>query len=998
MQKKIIYFFLLVCLLPALLLAGNKGRVKGKITDLQTGEPLIGANVIIDGTSQGATSDANGEYSILNVDAGTYKLRASFIGYQTVTVDRVRVSGDLTSEQNFALPGEGITTATVSIVATKPLVNKDNTNAIRVTTSDDIQAMPVRGINNLLATSAGVVIKDNVVHVRGGRFDEVGFYLEGVTVTDPVAGGRGVTLNQDALEEIQVQAGGYTAEFGGANSGIIRQSLKTGGSQLKASVEYITDNITFKSKKNAFDGKKRLGAYWYGYDELSAVLSGPVFDNTVKFFGNFNYVYNRDPNPQPFPGISMGKIGDSRTGDTVNFVYPAGPVMGSQQRTFSYIGTLSIDLKPVMLRLSGTYSNIRTDVSGTTIASIFNSRVGINNRNNGMFNVKMTHVISPDMYYELTGGYYLQNREIYDPYLKTDIWGYGDSVANANAGVVWQRSARDLEVNNRHGQFARPYAYSVMGFSFTGNGTPSVGYSKFDRNGITLAGNLSWIANKTHSLKLGGELQTYTIRNYAPGGVLGLASSLNTVTTAKPNVNADSLKRVLLMTNGINNYGYDFFGNKTDDGMLAPHKPVYASAYITDKIEYQDLVLNIGLRYDYFNVDNKMMLDPAMPDYSIVKSTGELKDSGWVDVPTFSMISPRLGFSFPVTDRTMFHAQYGKFVQETRLADTYLGYYNIAYNLGAGSGYFYSNPTGNYLKPTRTTQYELGFTQQLTDNISVDVTGFYKDVKDQTVFFQQITAKQSQFKSYYTLQNGDFATTKGVELTFTMRRTERLQVNGMLAFQDAEGTGSYANSNRGIVGSPLDGVTPYYPKYISPLEYNNSLRGSLNLDYRFADGDGGSILENSGISLLMSYNSGHPFTLGESNQFIGEADGRFRSPLEPLNSSTTPSNFQVDLRIDKSVKLMEGLNANIYVQVINLFDKLNVQNVFLRTGTASDNGVISNPDLTGQLISTYGQQYIDFYRATYIDYAEAYQSTQLQTVPYMYGPPRQIRLGIRLEY
>ncbi len=81
----------------------------------------------------------------------------------------------------------------------------------------------MRGINNILSLSPGVVVQDNTVFIRGGRQDEVGYYLDGVSITNPVLGGRAVNIVQDAVEEIQVQAGGYNAEFGGANSGIIQK-------------------------------------------------------------------------------------------------------------------------------------------------------------------------------------------------------------------------------------------------------------------------------------------------------------------------------------------------------------------------------------------------------------------------------------------------------------------------------------------------------------------------------------------------------------------------------------------------------------------------------------------------------------------------------------------------------------------------------------------------------------------------------------------------------
>jgi len=243
-MNRLITILFLLLLLPAMALA-QSGKLRGQITDQETGEALVGANVIVVGTSYGAATDVNGEYIILNLVAGTYEVKASYIGYQAKTFSNVRINADLTTGLDFQLPAEGIQVGTVEIVAQKPLVNKYNTNANRITTSDDIEALPIRGVDNILATTAGVVLQDNQIFIRGGRQDEVGFYLEGSNITDPMVGGRQVTLVQDALEEISVQSGGYNAEYGNANSGIVRQQIKSGTPDWKFSLEYITDNIGF---------------------------------------------------------------------------------------------------------------------------------------------------------------------------------------------------------------------------------------------------------------------------------------------------------------------------------------------------------------------------------------------------------------------------------------------------------------------------------------------------------------------------------------------------------------------------------------------------------------------------------------------------------------------------------------------------------------------------------------------------------------------------------
>jgi hypothetical protein len=984
-----ILFSLLLC--TSVLL--GQGRIRGKVTDLQTGEPLIGANVLIAGTSFGGATDVNGNYEIRNLNAGVYEVKASYVGYQSIVTSNVRVTTDLATDLNFQLPSEGISVAEIQVVAERPLIQKDNTNAIRTTTSEDINALPVRGVNSIVSLEAGVVEKDNAIFIRGGRIDEVGYYLEGTNITNPVVGGRAVTLSQDAIEEIQVQAGGYTAEFGGANAGIIRQTLKTGGSSIKASVEYITDNIGFKSKSDFHSGDKRLGAYWFGYNELSAVVSGPVFDPRFRFFANVNYVSQGDQDPQPYPGINLGVINDVMTKNSIDFKYPAGPVIGNSRDAYTYTGTLNADFNPIILRLSGTFSTIRADArtapSGVVnVTGFLNPRLGQTEGTNGTFNLKMTHIINPDMFYEVSAGYFVQTTERFDRDLKDNIWAYGDSVANAAYG--WTFPSR----------WQAPLNTTVYGFEFASYGALATTYAKNDRRSITLNGSFNWKIGKLHDIKIGGEFQQYTLRNWGLSiATDGLASQLNTAVNSAANQgkSLDEIKRNLLRIQGVTAYGYDEFGNDYDgDGFLAPHKPVFASGYIQDKMEYEDLVLNLGLRLDYIDVDNLKLKDPSRPEAGVDKNSGELKADGWEKVPTYMGLSPRLGFSFPVTDRTFFHAQFGQFIQQTQLIDIYEGYYRTSYQLR--NSFFFGSPVGKNIRPTRTTQYEIGFTQQLTDFLSFDINGYYKDIKDQVVFVEQRTAVGSPFQAYTTLANGDFATTKGLEITLNMRRYERLLASASISFQDARGTGSSPNSNRGIIGAPVENRV-FTPKYISPLEFNNAVRGNVSLDYRFGPNDGPAALHNFGVSVLMEYSSGHPYTRGDGADDL-EGDARNRYPIEALNSSTTPSTFQVDLRIDKTFRVFDQLGVNIYVQVINLFDAKNIENVFLRTGSASDDGIINDPERQARFLATYGPKYLDMYKAINIDYSERYQDSfsALQTSPLFYGPPRQIRLGLRLEY
>jgi hypothetical protein len=1003
-----VLFFLLF--LSIYVWGGTVGRIQGKVTDLQTGEPLIGANVIVTGTSFGAATDVNGDYEINNLEPGVYDLKASYIGYKTVTITGVRVSADLSSETDFKLPPEGVQVGEVQVVAQRPLVNKSNTNAIRITTNEEIQALPIRGIANIAALTPGVIQQNGNIYIRGGREDEVGYYLEGTNITNPLSstiyGGQQydasqVNIPQDAVEEVQVQAGGYTAEFGGANAGIIRTQLKSGGPQLNASLQYITDNWTFKSRANRYNGVQHLGTYSYGFNDITGSISGPLVGDHIKLFGLFENNSQADRNPNFYPGFNFGPVNDKITpADSVNLNFPGGPLPGNTDNLWTGAATLTFDYNPTIVRAIGTFSFDRQRVGAGTFTMFDLGRLPIRDNYNGDFGLKVTHILSPAAYFELSGSYIFNKGKTYDPQLGDDFWNYSNKAANAAAGVPWIYSPYQTS----KGPYDTPQPYTLFStFSFAPPNAPLLetdqtltlgNFHKFENDNIDLNGALSYDLNKQNSLKVGGEVQIMTIRSYTP-----TATSAN-VSAALAGASAGTSKQDLLIKSGVDNYGYTVLGdvysgsNNYTNGSMAPHKPIFAGAYIEDRLQYKNLIVNAGVRYDYINTDNFTFKDPTHPNLAYNASTLQVTDpSQFVKVAAYSAISPRLGFSFPITDVTIFHAQYGKFVQQPSLADLYTSPYQIANFINPSNSYFNPSPWGLNLRPTRTTQYEVGFTQQIGSFASVDITAYYKDISNQVVFASQPVDATTGWKSYQILTNGDYATTQGFEIDFKMRRTERFLVNGSLSLQNAKGTGDNPYVNNGEFGAPIQNIV-FTPNYIVPLAFNHTLNGNLNVDYRFGKNDGPDVLHEFGASLLLTFSSGHPYTLGTAkspgNSNPANAvvtDTRNRYALEPLNSSITPSNFQIDMRVDKTIELPENISANIFIQVINLLNTKNVTDVYSNTGSAATNGFLTNPDLTGyKQIDTYGQIYSDAYQALVYGYNG------------FYGTPREIRLGVRLEY
>ena len=183
-MKNLLNFYIIFSLLS--FLYSQTGKINGYVEDSSTGEPLIGVSIILIDQGIGADTDENGRYTIINVPIGIYDLKTSIIGYSTVKVTGLIVSTDRSTEQNFSLIQKTIEGEEITVLADRPLIYKDLTSTQKITTSEDILNMPVESILGVLTTQAGVNVgAGGELHIRGGRSNEVGYFIDGVSVSNP---------------------------------------------------------------------------------------------------------------------------------------------------------------------------------------------------------------------------------------------------------------------------------------------------------------------------------------------------------------------------------------------------------------------------------------------------------------------------------------------------------------------------------------------------------------------------------------------------------------------------------------------------------------------------------------------------------------------------------------------------------------------------------------------------------------------------------------------
>jgi hypothetical protein len=985
----------IIVLLFAMVTLAQSGKISGTIVDRETNQPLIGANVLVVGTSLGAATDVNGNYNIFNIPPGTYSLKASYLGYQDVVIENINVSAGLTTQKDFKLPTKSLETQTVVIVSERPLIQKSATNAVRIVNAEDLETLPVRSINSVVSLQAGVVQLNGVLYVRGSRADETGYMVEGASTKNIISnnGGNLVNIIPDAVSELQVQAGGFSAEYGNANGGIVSQDFKTGGDQYHASFRFETDNF------GNYPGDKFLGTYSYGYSDYTATISGPVLSDKVKIFLAGENYFRRDSNPSFFYGnppaysdgalmdtthVYASSLGGGNTNDSYVLSWPNANILGDMLNRYVLNGTLTLDFKPLLIRVASSYSYSLSRDAGSSISAIFDlNRLGYTKSTNAFINLKGTYLLAPNSYLEANINYTDDRNKGYDPLFGDNYLLYGDSLANAQAGYPVFRSYT-----------SGPATDYVYGFPFNPYGQPLAGYGF--HKWINWGGNLAYTAQiGKHELKAGGEIQTWTIRQFTIGGSGSLINgALNSPDYARDPA-AWNLYLQQVQYNNFRQYGYDFYGNEVDSGPYAPHKPVIAGAYLEDKLEVSDLVIDAGLRFDYINMDAWKLKDPSNPSYNT--ETKLIPDSNLVAGSKFKYVSPHIGFSFPVTDRTVFHFQFGKYVQAPALTQAYTSAFGLTAQLIGG--FAFTNPTAWDPQPVRTTQYEVGFTQQFTDFAAFDVTAYYKDIKGQLQYAWQNTVAGSQVARYAVLLNQDFATSKGVELNLRIRRVNRVRAEINYTYSSAQGTNSFPNS---AFGSVQNGSIS--PTVIQPLDYNFTHKGTFNVDYRFGKDDGGPILQQLGINLLFTYNSGHPFTLqqptglGQSSAWTGglTTDTRSRRPDGPINSTNTPWNFELDMRIDKTVQMLDKLSVNFYVYVTNVLNTKNVINVYPVTGNAYNDGFLQTQDAQTVIAGpTYTQRFADLYNALNL----ANRQSAIGNLGYdLFGVPRQLRAGLSVNF
>jgi outer membrane receptor protein involved in Fe transport len=938
-------------------------------------------------TSWGAVTNPDGRYTILNVPVGTYTLSISAVGYSTIEVSNVEVHADLATYQSHAMAAS-VTDIDVVITVTdeQPLVVRDKTTTIDIVRSEELQSMPTRGFEEIIGLQNSVVRMNantdisqrggantsgqgSSINLRGGRPSEVAYYVDGFSQQDPLTGLSTANISNNAIEEISVASGAFSAEYGHVASGIVNVITKSGTDEFHATVEGTSDNLGLWDK------------YVFDHNFYTADLGGPLPGMEKGYFyisGERRYLQDRTASPQT-------KEIFERYGLTNNDEYA---LPNNSLHGWSYQGKIDLNLtNNFKVTLSGNgsedyWQNYQHFYNNPDQPNQIEHTPRYEDKNWGA-NIKFTHTLNADNFYNLSFSYFWTERFRGDGVLLRasleDIDTYQQGGATNpevdihNLFVEGDHIVESIDslTDPDHPDttfFLRPHIYDdwlLRQSSYVG-----------------VKGDYTSQLNANNTLKFGFDFQRHTMRRYR---------DLN------PSLGYREID--------VNRYGFDSFGvavsrdeQTADEAWKHGVKnPINLGIYLQDRFDWRGLILNIGVRFDYFDYkaqrirnlerpfDPDGRLDEDNPGYpfpaneTLDSLANVIDETDLEESEKFTRLSPRVGISFPISDNTQMHINYGQFYQRPDLQNLYVGYEFYDARVTGGSFFPFSNPS---LEPEKTTQYEIGMTHQLGEYTAVNLTAYYKDVQDLTQIFHQTPGFPSVYDFY---ANVDYGTIKGVDFGVTMRRNHNISMNIKYSLSYANGTGSYPASTQNIAWKNSEGI----PKSTNPLDYDQRHTVIGMFDIRTGKGEGPDFdgfrpLENFGLNAIFQLGSGTPYTPTDVYDAITSASVD-QNPTGGINSANLPWTFQIDVKLERTFHI-SNFKFVPYVVVKNLLDTENIASVYEGTG---------EPNRTGYLETDEGV-FKSSHPITGEEYNSRYQI--LEDNPKNYLNPRMIFAGMRVSF
>ena len=904
--------------LTAEAIAGETGKIAGTVVD-DEGSPLPGVQVIVEGTSplRGTVTDEDGFYQIIKLDPDRYTVSFRFVGFSETRVENVQVKVDQTTRIDVTMRIALIEGEEVVIIAERPIVEMGRTTTTSVVDEQQLEALPVAGLEDAINLQAGVV--DG--HFRGGRTAEVSYLVNGVPITNVFSNTAAFEVQENAVANLEVISGVFNAEYGQALSGVVNIVTKSAPRKWSASVQadagtylssrkapHLNRTVNDRDTYSVADFETVMVPYteaanlpnWQNYQ---FDIGGPLMRDRLGFRLTGRY----RKRSSHMIGRDWFSPSDS---SAIDVSFPADEWIIESSGTGDFVASESEHLFANPNLIWQVFQNVKLDYNGFLSLGegrdIDHGHKYVPTGQNKSYEQNQTHILTARILYSNTAFSSFSYSFLHD---KSDRYLYEIPDDFESTGILDRRY-----VSPEHNQLVGQNAFSIGGNDLSTWDALTVSH--------TFRADYTNQLTRVHQMKVGLQGRFHRLDNRIYG--IEISSRTRWQPIVSPNKFNDERLRVT---------------------------PTELSAYVQDKMEFENLIINAGLRADYFDADYSQPIDWSQASREIIAdlSTPEPGDStsNRVNTEPRFQLSPRLGGAFPISATGVVRFSAGLFFQIPALS---LLYTNPEFEVDPTAG---SNTYGNPgINPERTLAFEVGLQQALTSNMGVELTIFSKDIRNLTG--QEFTTDRKYITPAIHWTNIDYGTIFGLTLSVFQRRRGSVAWDIDYTLQFADGTASDPGQAYGRFLSGLDPIRRMYR-----LDWDR--RHVLNLQLIYNPSDRFS------VSLINRLRAGAPYT--SARDFV-------RSFVE--NNVDRPTQIISDVRMYWAPGFLPR-NFQFFLQVENLFDQEIIDFVYADTGSPTTSYSRLLFERSGSEIG--GVNTLDdwFYNAAF------------------YGPPRQVRFGVRLK-
>jgi len=733
--------------------AATTGKIAGQIVGGDTGEPLAGANIVLQGTGMGAAADVDGYFVVLNVPPGSYNVEVSMIGYATYVEENVTVNVNQTTTLDITLTSETITSETVVVTAERPVVQLDVSASQKIISVENIQDRPVDNLSEVLSLEANITYTAGSggqgLLVRGGQLNETDITVDGLSTRNERNQIANTTIGLTGIQEIELLTGGFTAEYGDIRSGMVNIISKE-GSQDRYSVAFDGRISPAAHKHYGPSPYGTDGPHWRVYagpDAMTGVTQDMVdaglYPFTFTGWDNFVRTNLEDSNPDndltPQQALEIWKWQHRP------YEYANRP---------DYIGDLTISgpipFTPVTFMVSQRYEDLllawpmsRTNSIASTTLINFSYRLTPSMKLSWNNNLIISHGVSSGFYSNSTG--YVDGTREGTQFAVSNMY----APASGDETYFWYQGAFNPIDNKQYrssislNHVLTPTTFYDLRVEYndfktvqepmdwkTGEPSFRTGNVVLDDAPRGFSGSITEVTDISHRdfIAGGGRGQDHS-RYWGMGLYFDGVSQVHRSHELKAGFSLNYTK--FEERREIN---HDEITSAYEDNPTRWYyynaQPLRVSAYVQDKMEFEGLVANIGLRFEFQDYG----LDQFITDSDVIFSENpytraRFEESGfnWEINSTGEKgqkfyIQPRLGISHPITATSKVFFNYGHFLQPPVADELFLQ------RTGGSSGGTVPNLAAEW---PRTIAYELGFEVGFAESYLVRFTGFYKDVSDE---------------------------------------------------------------------------------------------------------------------------------------------------------------------------------------------------------------------------------------------------------------------------